>query len=389
MKKLLLTGGLLCFLAACSGSESILFDYTADSDSDARIPASITLTMEKIPDRVCLRSPLSLEPIPAQIESASNSRVRLWWQHDHPAGEAVSYTVLSNEECPGGGFEWGRLDGDSIQLTYQGMPVVQYEHPVFDSDDIENTKKPFHLLFDPERNMPITKGVGGLFPHHRGVYYGYNKIVAGDREFDVWHAHNGERTEHAGILDEIEGPLFGGHTVKIDWKDTDGEPVLEEERTIRVMRLADNSYIMDLDSKLTALYEFVELGGDLQHAGVQFRAAQYVADNSETTRFIRPAEWSDYPDDEELDETRWENLPWNGMHFMIENNPYTVVYMSHPSNPDNSQMSERKYGRFGEFIPYQLAEGETFHLQYRFWVVAGAAPTAEEIEEFYSVYASE
>src|SRR5690625_6153193 len=121
MKKLLLTGGLLCFLAACSGSESILFDYTADSDSDVRIPASITLTMEKIPERVCLRSPLSPEPIPAQIESASNSRVRLWWQHDHPAGETVSYTVLSNEECPGGGFEWDRLDGDSIQLTYQGI----------------------------------------------------------------------------------------------------------------------------------------------------------------------------------------------------------------------------------------------------------------------------
>src|SRR5690625_7607550 len=102
------------------------------------------------------------------------------------------------------------------------------------------------------------------------------------------------------------------------------------------MRLADNSYSMDLDSKLTALYGCVELGGDLQLAGVQFRAAQYVADNSETTRFIQLAEWSDYPDDEELDETRWENLPLYGMHFMIDYNPYTVLYMSHPSNPDNS-----------------------------------------------------
>src|SRR5690625_5960537 len=102
MKKLLLTGGLLCFLAACSGSESILFDYTADSDSDVRIPASITLTMEKIPERVCLRSSLSPEPIPAQIESASNLRIRLWWQHDYPAGEKVYSTALRKEDMNGG-----------------------------------------------------------------------------------------------------------------------------------------------------------------------------------------------------------------------------------------------------------------------------------------------
>src|SRR5690625_7325293 len=119
---------------------------------------------------------------------------------------------------------------------------------------------------------------------------------------------------------------------------------------------------MEMNSKLTALYEFVDLKINLQHAGNQFRAAQYVADNSETTRFIRPADWSDYPEDEELDETRWENLPWNGMHFMIENNPYTVVYMSHPSNPDNSQMSERKYVRFGECMLYQLAEAGRFEV---------------------------
>ena len=384
MKKILTAGGLSLLLLACSSPESILFDYTADSDSNVRMPSSITLTMQNIPDRVCLQSNVSSDPVPAQIEADTNSRVRIWWFHDHPAGESVSYTVLSSDECPSGGFEWDRLDGDSIQLTYNGSPVIQYEHPVFDADDIENTKKPFHHLFDPERNMLITKGVGGLYPHHRGIYYGYNKIVAGDQEFDVWHAHNGERTEHAGIIEETGGPVFGGHIVEIDWKDTEGETVLEEEREVRVTRLSDNGYMVDLDSKLTAVYEFVELGGDLQHAGVQFRAAQFVADNSETTQFIRPSDWSGFPADEELDEANWSNLPWNAMHFTIDNNPYTVVYMSHPSNPGDSQMSERRYGRFGEFIPHQLSQGETFQLRYRFWVVAGNAPSVEEIEEVYS-----
>lgn len=389
MKNIFTAAGLVFMLMACSSPDSILFDYTADSDRNARIPASITLTMQNIPDRVCLQSSVSSDPIPAQIEADSNSRVRLWWFHDHQIRESVSYTVLSNDDCPRGGFEWDRLDGDSMQLTYNGNPMIQYEHPVFDTDDIENTKKPYHHLFDPDRNMMITKGVGGLYPHHRGIYYGYNKIVAGDSEFDVWHAHNGERTEHAGIIEETEGPIFGGHLVEIHWKNTEGELVLEEERGLRVTRLSDNSYVVDLDSRLTAVSGEVELGGDLQHAGVQFRAAQYVADNSETTRFIRPADWSDYPDDEELEEDRWSNLPWNGMHYTIENNPYTVVYMSRPSNPGDSQMSERKYGRFGEFIPHQLAEGETLQLQYRFWVVAGDAPSVEDIEEVYSGYAND
>lgn len=388
MKNIPTIAGFLLLLMACSSPESILFDYTADDDSNLRLPASITLTMQDTPNRVCLQSNVSSEPIPAQIEAEANSRVRLWWFHNHPAGESVSYTVLSNDDCPTGGFKWDRLDGDSMQLTYNGSPIMQYEHPVFDSDDIENTKKPFHHLFDPAGNMLITKGVGGLYPHHRGIYYGYNKIGTGEREFDVWHAHNGERTEHTGILEEIEGPVFGGHIVTIDWKDTEGEVVLEEEREMKVMSLSDNSYVVDLDSKLTAIAEFVELGGDLQHAGVQFRAAQFVADNSETTRFIRPSDWSGFPDNQELDETNWDNLPWNGMHFTIENNPFTVVYMSHPANPGDSQMSERKYGRFGEFIPHQLSQGDTLHLQYRFWVVAGDAPSVEEIEEIYATYSN-
>lgn len=384
MKKIVIASGLLFLLGACTSPESILFDYTADNDNTFRTPASISLTMQQVPDRVCLQSSESSQLIPAQIESQANSRVRLWWYHDQPAGETISYTVLSNDECPEDGFNWNRVDGDSIQLTYNGDPVLQYEHPVFDLDDIENTKKPFHHLFDPERNLLITKGVGGLYPHHRGIYYGYNKIVADGSEFDVWHAHNGERTEHAGIIEETEGPVFGGHVVNIDWKNSEGELVLEEERGMRVTRQSEISYTVDLNSRLTAVSGEVELGGDLQHAGVQFRAAQYVADNSESTRFIRPADWSGFPADEELDEANWSNLPWNAMHFTIENNPYTVVYMSHPSNPGDSQMSERKYGRFGEFIPYQLSQGETLQLRYRFWVVSGNAPTADEIEEVYA-----
>ena len=57
---------------------------------------------------------------------------------------------------------------------------------------------------------------------------------------------------------------------------------------------------------------------------------------------------------EEIEGEDIYDLPWNAMHFMIDEKPFTVSYLSHPSNPDNVAMSERLYGRFGEFFPMIL-----------------------------------
>ena len=74
------------------------------------------------------------------------------------------------------------------------------------------------------------------------------------------------------------------------------------------------------------------------------------------------------------------------MSFRIKEKPFTVVYMSHPGNPDNAEMSERLYGRFGEFFPYYLTVDNPLVVNYRFWIIAGKEPSPEAIDLRYQAY---
>jgi len=378
---------LFLFLSACGGPEPVSFEYTTGDEALFQAPVSATVTMDEIPETVCLETASRESLIPAQIEEQTGANVKIWWTGSQPSNSTETYTVRTDAECPAPEYTWERTDDDSIQLLYDGNPLIGYEHPVYDPQDVEMTKKPFHHVYSPTGDETITKGPGGLYSHHRGIFYGYNRVILGDREFDMWHAENGEHTQHDRFLKEMSGPVFGGHVLEIYWKDKNGEILLEEERELRVRRFSSESFVIDFDSRLYAIAGLFSLSGDLQHAGVQFRADQYVADNEDVTSFIRPPALADLDPTEELDEENRMDLPWNAMNYSIEDSEYTVVYMSHPSNPDDGEMSERLYGRFGEFIPYQLSEGAPYLLKYRFWIVEGEAPTVEEIEDMYQAFA--
>jgi hypothetical protein len=180
---------------------------------------------------------------------------------------------------------------------------------------------------------------------------------------------------------------MGGHIVRIYWKDHDGKPILEETRDVRVFWQSSGETLIDFSSVLQTTGSPVRLEGDRQHAGVQFRAAQSVAENREHTIFIRPQAWSHIDPGKEIGEEDKFNLPWNAMHFRIDDKQFTVSYMSHPSNPDNAEMSERLYGRFGEFIPYHVSQDDPLILNYRFWISEGEQPSSEQLDIRYQGYA--
>lgn len=325
--------------------------------------------------------------VPGQIENLDGGRQRIWWIVNLKPGESASYGLTVDEECFTSSFDWERVGDHSMQLLFNGNPVIQYEHPVFDPDDIEETKKPFHHVFEPSGDDLITKGPGGRFSHHRGIFFGYNHVYINDERIDIWHANDGERSEHIEVIREFAGPVMGGHEVRIHWKDHDGEPFIEEIRTIRVFRQDTDETLIDFASILQPVDRPVRLEGDRQHAGVHFRASQYVADNPDYSRFIRPPSWTDLDPREEIRGARMYDLPWNAMHFRINDNPFTVSYMSHPTNPGNAEMSERLYGRFGEFFPYYLDEDDHLVVHYRFWVKEGEAPSVDQLDMRYQGFA--
>jgi len=270
----------------------------------------------------------------------------------------------------------------SRDLLLGDRPILRYIHTPFDPQDIENTKKPYHHVFDPTGQRLITKGPGGIFPHHRGIYFGYNKCRVGDEVYDTWHAIKGEHQNHIAIIHEFAGPVFGGHVVRIHWNDREGKPFIEETRRVLAFRQPAGQVLMEFSSTLQAVDKPVFLSGDRQHSGVQFRAAQAVAENKTATRYLRPERWASLPADKEHNAPDFIDLPWNALQYPLDGQTYTVAYLSDPANPEPAEFSERLYGRFGEYFPWQLDRDHPLSVRYRWWITADSV-NREQVERLY------
>jgi hypothetical protein len=137
--------------------------------------------------------------------------------------------------------------------------------------------------------------------------------------------------------------------------------------------------------------EPVYLDGDMQHAGLQFRASNEVAtDTEQLTEFIFPSVEGDppgfvqlkYPDDSVMG----KDPKWVCMLFTVEGKRFGILYMCHPRSKHPAEFSIRYYGRFGEFFPYTLAPGERLHMHYRLFIFEGERDP-EYLEAVYQGFA--
>lgn len=378
------------FVLSCSASPDTTYEVSLKAGAVDRhatpVSAMIEASAATETTPVCVRSDTHEQP--GQVHRTAEEQTEVWWLADLPAGEAATYTLDLGSDCSEEAFTWSESAGDATQLSFGNRPVIEYVHPTYDPDAIDETLKPFHHVFAPDGSQLLTKGPGGLYPHHRGIFFGYNRIEVNDQELNTWGSGNGEHQSHEEIVERFAGPVFGGHTVRIEWKDRSGEPFIEELRTLRVFRQSDDALLVDFSSRLEPLRGTVRLDGDRQHAGVQFRAAQDVADNAEATRFIRPSAWSHLPPEEEYNGDDFLDLPWNAISYPLGERHYTVAYFSGRGNPDGAAFSERSYGRFGEFFPYELTEDRPLEVNYRWWIVAREDVEPEEIDQKYREWAT-
>ncbi len=327
----------------------------------------------------------SNQTLPAQVEFLEDGKARVWWIVENlSAGQSRTYEIQLGESCSDQNFQWTADATHAIDLAFDGRSVLRYMYPTYDPNNVEHTKKPFHHVFAPSGKFALTKGVGGRFSHHRGIFVGYNKVSVKGESYDIWHAHNGEHSQHHEFLSDTQGPIVGSHTLLIQWKDREGNPFIEETRTLRAFRQPDDQWLIEIETTLESLSGEIELNGDRQHAGVQFRAAQEVAEHENTTRYLRPEEWSHLPSDKQINTDEHKDLPWNAIQIDVQNEDFTVAYLTDPANPEGARFSERLYGRFGEFIPYTIDENNPLHLRYRWWVHDGHAVSREDIQQRYT-----
>ena len=280
------------------------------------------------------------------------------------------------------GFAWKDPEGEHPVLTHDGKSVLEYVRPTFDKSlnagkkdgGISNpTTKVYHHLYDASGTVRLTNGPQGMYPHHRGIFYGFNKVSYDGKPADVWHCRNGESERHEAVLDHKAGPDSGSHKVKVSWNGQDGSPFAEEERELTV-RKEGQGWQIDFTSKLTALKDKVRLDGDPQHAGFHFRANAAVEKTKTETYFLRP-EGKGEPGTE----VNWDpktkkgpkDRPWTAMSFVINGKRYTCVYLDHPANPKEARQSERTYGRVGTYFEYDLTKDKPLTVHYRLWVGDG------------------
>jgi hypothetical protein len=330
------------------------------------------------------------------------------WGHQQMRGttlfaSAISTALVfaSGQSCLAAKFAWTQSEGETT-LLYEGRPALRLIHPKFDGsspESIQATMKPFHHVFSPDGETLLTKGPGGLYPHHRGLFYGFNKVTYGDgKRCDIWHSTEGAHQQYAGELASEADDDSGSHQVKIEWYGRDGDLFAVEQRKLAMRRPTIDGvtgWLIDFESQLKTTGGKIHLDGDPQHAGFHFRAAQEdIANTKEADQnrekqiyYLRTdgkgkigeaRNWDQNNPDTDISKESI-NRPWNAMSFELGGKRYTVLYLDHPSNPKPSRYSERAYGRFGSYFVADVTEDLPLNVKYRVWIQPGEM-TVEQCE---------
>lgn len=276
---------------------------------------------------------------------------------------ALLFTTCGNLSIASDKFSWHDTEGLYMDLKWGEQPIIRYQYEAIDTSSAQrrhDTYKPFHHIFAPDGKHFITKGPGGKFTHHRGIYYGFSKCSFTDNDGkkhtnnDTWHCKKAHQI-HREILKAEASETSATITSRISWISNSGIEFANEERTLTFSHNHLGDLLIDFHSKLIPTVPSMTVDGDPQHAGFQFRANNEVASNPKQTYYIRPKtgkaemgttiNWSGKNDTEAT-----RDLPWKVMSFTTGKQRYSVLYIDNADNPKPARYSEREYGRFGSYF---------------------------------------
>lgn len=316
-------------------------------------------------------TPVRIDVLP-QTGTAKTTRMRLRFVDPQPFSDdgLPHHLVLHFAATPPktDGFALAESEGCQ-QLSLRGRPVWR-RHDRFDPKDFDATFKPYHDLFDPLGTTQITKGLGGTYPHHRGLFVGWNKTEVGGKSLDFWHCTQGRHQVRVDGTTSLF-PVVADSTDIVEWRDTDEHPVVRETRKLSVWDTGDEQRVIDVEVTLDALGTTrIHLDGDPQHAGCQVRLAEEVSTHQADTRYVRSAGAQDKGNDV------WADCSFACIHAKVGDVDCVVLHASHPSNKGPLVYSTRSYGRLGSFQAFDLVPGSPVTLRYRLVIATEQHPGA-------------
>ena len=261
-----------------------------------------------------------------------------------------------------------------VLLTYGDRKVLDYIAPTLDNSTPklrEQTYKPFHQLYDATGSRLVTKGAGGNDTHHRGLFYGFNKITYDDgrKHADLWQCLGDAFQSHESILASAAGPALARQCLAIDWHGEEKQVIAHEQREVTVFAVPGGT-LLDFVSILKTADGPVHVEGDPHHSGFHFRADNEVATTTKKeTYYLRPdgvgkldatINWDSTPND-----PRTSDQPWKGMCFVLGGKRYTAAILDRPDNPKPARWSERDYGRLVSTFVADVTADHPLVIRYR------------------------
>lgn len=276
-------------------------------------------------------------------------------------------TLTTAAACLAQDAKFSFRDGAGFRELLLGDSAIVLRHMnAWDPARREETNKPYTHAYDFAGATPITKGPGGKFTHHRGMFIGWNKATLDGKTYDFWHCKNVERRHREYLTAQEETGTARARMVSVtEWPTPEGVVVIRETQRITVTPLAEGRRQLDFHFTLEAPTGPVKLDGDPQHAGFHFRAAQEVEDRTDA-KYLRPAGAVAQANDV------WGECPWVVCSFSVAGKPYAIAHLNHPANPQPTVYSTRNYGRFGAFCVTNVENGKPLELRYRVLIQDGA-----------------
>lgn len=289
-------------------------------------------------------------------------------------------------------FEWKDTPGRYIDLVRDEKKVLRYMY-AFDVSTPEKqieTFKVFYHVFDETGETFLTNGPDGdhpyptvTYPHHRGIFIGWNKTGCNGKTVDTWHM-KGAVQKHIRVLTQYVSSEKAILKTLIHWINSEGKVWVEEQREVIVYASPEDILKADFICELKAVEGDVSLDGDPEHAGFQYRPHNDVA-NAPTENRAKYL----FPNDTD-DPTKDQNIPWVGLGYSLNGKTYHVVHCTSPMNPRPYVYSAyRDYGRFGSFFKKAIPRGQLLKLDYRICVRRGDLPSRERLGRDYSTFVTE
>jgi hypothetical protein len=281
----------------------------------------------------------------------------------------------------------GKPFTDYYFAAEEGRPYVRpYFYPVLAADGTEVTSDQTRAkAANPKEDHP----------HHRSLWVSHGSVNGVDHWAIV--GANPPKQRHVKF-DKVEGDTI---VQELAWEGKDGQPILNETRTIHFRAYGDGSRGIDITSEYKAADKPVQFG-DTKEAGLcSVRVAKSIADNPVLT--LSTGATSKQNEDKakkiKSDEANvWgKEADWCDISGQINGKTYGLAILDHPGNPLQAKWHARRYGLVGAnnigasefnkkdphvYTPFGIEPGKPATFKFRVIVHAGGAEEAKVAEKY-------